>query len=175
MAFATHRPTVIVKIGLIEEARTINGLSPVARMDNPSRVPRNRISTIATITMIIRIAIISYQLPPMASFAIVKIVLLANRLMVEENPMTAILMVYNPVFTIIPARIDSTPRRVCRNAVTNPDATPAPIAASSPRNGCPCKVTIAQTAQPRVKQPSVERSAIFKIENDTNSASATSA
>ena len=33
---------------------------------------------------------------------------------------------------------------------------------------------MAHTAHPKVKHPSVERSAIFKIENDTNSASATS-
>ncbi len=45
MALATHRPTVIVKVGLMEEARTISALSPVARMDRPSRVPKNRYSS----------------------------------------------------------------------------------------------------------------------------------
>ena len=159
----------------MEEALTIKALSPVARIESPSLVPRNQIRITATIRITIRIAIISYQFPPILSFASVKIVSLANRLMVDENPITAILMVYKPVFTIIPARMDSTPSLVWRNAVTNPEITPAPVAARSPRNGWPCRVTMAHTAHPKVKHPSVERSAIFKIENDTNSASATSA
>ena len=41
-ALAKHSPTVMVKVGLTEEARTMSRLSPVARMDSPSRVPRNR-------------------------------------------------------------------------------------------------------------------------------------
>ena len=35
-----HRPTVMVKAGLMLEALTIAALSPVARMDKPSRVRR---------------------------------------------------------------------------------------------------------------------------------------
>ena len=108
------------------------------------------------------------------SLTIVNILSHLKRFIFDENPIAAIFIVYNPVFTIIPARIDSTPNLVCKNAVTNPDIIPAPIARNSPRNGCPCKVTIAQTAQPRVKQPSVERSAIFNILNDTKSARTTS-
>ena len=41
MALARQRPTVMVKLGLMEEARTMSLLSPVARMERPSRVPRN--------------------------------------------------------------------------------------------------------------------------------------
>ena len=48
MALARHRPTVMVKTGLMEEARTISVLSPVARMDSPSRVPRNSTSSTQT-------------------------------------------------------------------------------------------------------------------------------
>ena len=47
----THRPTVMVKPVLMEEARTMSGLSPVARMDRPSRVFRNRASRIPTQTI----------------------------------------------------------------------------------------------------------------------------
>ena len=41
IAFATQRPTVMVNAGLMEEALTIAGLSPVARIERPSRVLRN--------------------------------------------------------------------------------------------------------------------------------------
>ena len=47
-ALARHRPTVMVKPVLMEEARTMSGLSPVARMDRPSRVFRNSTSSTAT-------------------------------------------------------------------------------------------------------------------------------
>ena len=67
------------------------------------------------------------------------------------------------------------PILVCKNAVTNPDSTPAAAAANNPNTGCPASVTVAQTAQPNVKQPSVDRSAISNMENDTNNANATSA
>ena len=46
-ALEMHSPTVTVKAVLIELARTISGLSPVARMDSPSRVRRNSTSTAA--------------------------------------------------------------------------------------------------------------------------------
>lgn len=39
-ALAMHRPTVVVKAGLMEDAATMSRLSPVARMDRPSWVPR---------------------------------------------------------------------------------------------------------------------------------------
>ena len=45
---------------------------------------------------------------------------------------------------------------VCRIAVTNPDVTPAAMAAAMDRNGCPLTATTAPTAAPKVKQPSVE-------------------
>ena len=50
-ALAMHRPTVMVKEVLMELARTMSGLSPVARMDRPSRVFRNRASRIPTQTI----------------------------------------------------------------------------------------------------------------------------
>ena len=41
-ALDRQSPTVIVKPGLMELARTMAMLSPVARIDSPSRVPRKR-------------------------------------------------------------------------------------------------------------------------------------
>ena len=70
--------------------------------------------------------------------------------------------------------MEGTPILVCKKAVTKPEHTPAAIAAGNARNGCPAMVTIAPTAQPSVKQPSVDRSAIFRILKDINSARATS-
>ncbi|MFR9067090.1 MAG: hypothetical protein ACLVJH_09445 [Faecalibacterium prausnitzii] len=55
--------------------------------------------------------------------------------MVEEKPITARLMVYRPVLTMMPAMMLSTPRRVCRKAVTKPEHTPAAMAANRARNG----------------------------------------
>ena len=46
-ALARHRPTVMVKPVLMELARTMSGLSPVARMERPSRVFRNSTSSTA--------------------------------------------------------------------------------------------------------------------------------
>ena len=63
MALATHRPTVMVKLGLMEEARTISALSPVARMDRPSRVPRNSTRATHTTSTIRAVTANSYQLP----------------------------------------------------------------------------------------------------------------
>ena len=40
-AFATHRPTIVVNTGFIDEERTMSGLLPVARIARPSRVRRN--------------------------------------------------------------------------------------------------------------------------------------
>ena len=37
-----ERITVMVKAGLIEDARTMAGLSPVARIERPRRVPMNQ-------------------------------------------------------------------------------------------------------------------------------------
>lgn len=39
-AFARHRPIVMVTLGLMEEALTMSRLSPVARMESPSDVPK---------------------------------------------------------------------------------------------------------------------------------------
>ena len=44
---ARHSPTVMVKAGLMELAATISRLSPVARIESPSWVLRNRISSTA--------------------------------------------------------------------------------------------------------------------------------
>ena len=50
-ALDRHRPTVMVKPVLMELARTISGLSPVARMERPSRVFRNSTSRTAERTV----------------------------------------------------------------------------------------------------------------------------
>ena len=45
--FATHSPTVVVNAGLMDDERTIMGLSPVARMARPSRVRRKSVSSMS--------------------------------------------------------------------------------------------------------------------------------
>ena len=74
---------------------------------------------------------------------------------------------------MMPARILGTPSLVCSKAVTAPESTPASIAAGIASSGCPAIVTTAPTAQPSVKQPSVERSQIFRILKLIKSDSAT--
>ena len=46
------------------------------------------------------------EVPPIAVFAQVKTDSQLNKFMLEANPITAILIVYNPVFTMIPAKMD---------------------------------------------------------------------
>ena len=107
--------------------------------------------------------------------ATVKIVVVFNIGTLEENPMTARLTVYSPVLVMMPARMDGTASRVCRNAVTNPAAAPASSASGRPRNGWPATAAVAETAQPRVNAPSVVISAMFSTRKLRNSARATSA
>jgi len=45
MALARQRPTEMVNAGFSDDARTMSGLSPVARSDRPRCVPRNRRSS----------------------------------------------------------------------------------------------------------------------------------
>ena len=161
-----HRPTVMVKAGLMLEARTMAALSPVARMERPSRVPRKPAIAAQASTMTAAAMTSLYQPPVKASadFASENTVSVLTRDIVDEKPMTARLMVYRPVFTMMPAMMLSTPRRVCKNAVTKPEHTPAAMAANRARMGWPVSATWQATAQPRVKQPSVDRSAMFRIE-----------
>ena len=106
MAFATQRPIVIISPVLILDALTISGLSPVARMESPSLVFKNHASITPTIITNTAATMSLYQVPPMWSFAHENTVSQEKRLRLDANPMTAILIVYSPVFTIIPAKID---------------------------------------------------------------------
>ena len=90
-----HRPTVMVKAGLMLEARTMAALSPVARMDRPSRVPRKP-SIAAPASRIMASAMASLYQPPRKlsePFASEKTVSVLTSDMVEEKPITARLMV----------------------------------------------------------------------------------
>ena len=136
---ARQSPTVIVNVGLIEDDLTISALSPVALIDIPSVVPRNHHKNTAISATIAPTISSLYQSPmtplPIVSLPMEKMVSHPKRLVRDENPITAILMVYKPVLTIIPARIDSTPSLVCKNAVQNPAKTPDISAAKKARNG----------------------------------------
>ena len=93
----------------------------------------------------------------------------------EEKPMAARFTVYKPVLVMMPARIEGTAKRVCRKAVMKPAAAPASMASGSPRKGWPATAAVAETAQPRVKAPSVVISAMLSTRKLKNSAMATSA
>ena len=127
MALETARPMVMVRPVLMEEARTMSGLSPVARMERPRRVFRNRISSTATIR-VMRMAGMIFM-PGRAE----KMVVAFSRFTLEEKPMTARLTVYRPVLVMMPARIDGTPHLVCSSAVMIPAQEPASMAAGSAR------------------------------------------
>ena len=173
-ALARHRPIVMVTLGLMEEALTMSRLSPVARMESPSDVPKNRMSTTAiTPSSSASSTSVLHWLPPVSALNSEKTVSRPVMDTLDEKPMTARLIVYRPVFEMMPARMLSTPRRVWKKAVMKPESIPAAMAAGSARSGCPAMVSIAPTAQPSVKQPSVDRSAMFRMEKLMNSASAT--
>ena len=138
-----HRPTVMVKAGLMLDARTIAALSPVARMDRPRRVPRKPTIAAPASAMTAAASTSLYQ-PPVklrARLAMEKTVSVLTSDMVEEKPITARLIVYRPVLTMMPAMMLSTPSRVCKKAVTKPEHTPAAIAASKARKGWPVSAT----------------------------------
>ena len=81
----------------------------------------------------------------------------------DEPPITAMLMEYSPVLTIMPESRLSTPILVWSRAVRKPEHTPAAMAAAMDRKGWPEMATTAPTAAPRVKQPSVDRSHTFSM------------
>ena len=154
----------------------MSGLSPVARMDRPSRVPKNRISSAQTMAAISAASSsLVGRFSPKASSSMVKMVLVLSMGTLEEKPITARLTVYSPVLVMMPARMEGTPSRVCSSEVTKPAADPASMAANSPRTGCPATAMVAETAQPRVKAPSVVMSAMFSTRKLKNSAMATRA
>ena len=93
----------------------------------------------------------------------------------EEKPITAKFTVYSPVLVMMPARMEGMPSLVCSPDVTNPAQAPASMAAGSASTGCPATARVADTAQPRVKAPSVVISAMFRTRKLRNSASATNA
>ena len=64
---------------------------------------------------------------------------------------------------MIPARMEGIFIFVCKKAVTKPARAPAIMAAGMARMGCPATARVADTAQPRVKAPSVVISAIFSV------------
>ena len=89
--------------------------------------------------------------------------------------MTARFTVYSPVLVTMPARMEGTPSLVCKKAVTKPAAAPASIASGSPKKGCPATAAVAETAQPKVKAPSVVISAMLRMRKLKNNAMATKA
>ena len=106
MAPETQSPTVMVCFGLMLEAFTIAALSPVARIESPSLVPRKRLKRMPITTTRSATRIKRYQ-PPVTkasnapspifswikSLAIVKMLSHLNRFRLEENPITAIFIV----------------------------------------------------------------------------------
>ena len=77
-----------------EEALTMSRLSPVARMDRPSRVPRKATSSRAAPTVSTPPSRISLQAPPIpVAWSMRKIVSWRSRLAVEVHPMAIRLMV----------------------------------------------------------------------------------
>ena len=165
---AIQSPTIVVNTGLMEDDFTISALFPVARIARPSRVfrktTRNAI-TAATAISATRMSALPFKgVSARASFIMENTVSVRFILIREEPPITAMLMEYSPVFTIIPASRLSTPIFVCKNPVTKPEQIPASIAAIMDKKGCPLTATAAPTAAPKVKQPSVERSQTFSME-----------
>ena len=95
-AFATHRPTVVVKAGLMEEERTMSGLLPVARMASPSRVLRKsvKISAVARAARaaVTREALPARGVPSSISLARTKTVSVLFRFSKDLPPITQMLM-----------------------------------------------------------------------------------
>ena len=97
----------MVNAGFIDDDLTISGLLPVALIARPSLVLKNstrNISTRITATSTTaRVYMLLNGVSISTSFILVNTVSVLLRLSSDELPITAILMEYNPVFTIIPA------------------------------------------------------------------------
>ena len=78
---------VMVTVGLMEEARTISRLSPVARRDNPILVPRNQMRKHPARQVITALTISEYQRPPIPKLRKrVKMVFCLRMLALEVQP-----------------------------------------------------------------------------------------
>ena len=105
-ALATHRPTMVVKAGLMEEERTMSGLSPVARIARPSLVRRNSARNATTnataITATKSLYCSARNVPSSRALALVNTVSVLFMFSREDPPITAMLMEYSPVLTMMP-------------------------------------------------------------------------
>ena len=163
-ALDTHSPTVTVNAGFRDEARTMSGLSPVARMERPMRVFRNVSSSTPARTVTEAASSNSYQSPPMPlSRRRVKIGAAAQQALVG-----------------LPAhrhQIDGVQARVGDDARQNGGNPQASLQKSGDESGARCPpasrrrwrgsgvppaASVTETAAPRTKQPSVVISAMFK-------------
>ena len=130
-----QRPTIVVKTGLIDDERTISGLLPVARIASPSFVLRKSARRTPTIITASNATISLYcsmnGVFLSKSSALVKTVSVLLRLRIDELPMTAMLIEYSAVLTMIPASRLLTPIFVCRTAVMSPESIPAAMAAAT--------------------------------------------
>jgi len=83
----------MVALGLMEEALTISRLSPVARMDRPSDVPKKRMSTITMTTAMSASRISRLHCPPTRPLKSENTVSTPVMDTLDEKPMTARLIV----------------------------------------------------------------------------------
>ena len=159
---------MVVNAGLIEEERTMSALLPVARMARPSRVRRKKLRKTITSATATSSTISLYCAPRGLFFraSLVRLNTVAVLFMFNWAllPVMAMFTEYRPVLTTMPASRLCTPMRVCSTAVTKPLRLPASMAAGMDSQGWPLRATMAPTAAPRVKQPSVDRSHTFSME-----------
>ncbi len=146
----------------------MSGLLPVARMARPRRVRRKSVRNTSASTTASSATSSLYcsckNVAARARLAQVNTVSVLFMLSSEELPITAMLIEYSPVFTMMPERRLSMPIFVCKIAVTKPESIPASMAAGIDSQGCPASATTAPTVAPSVKQPSVDRSHTLSIE-----------
>ena len=89
-----QRATVVVNLGLTDDALTISGLSPVALMERPSLVDKNHTSRTDAVRVMMRTRTISENDPNTPVFLKrVKMVSVLRRLTFELQPMTMRFMV----------------------------------------------------------------------------------
>ena len=117
----------------------MSGLSPVAWMASPRRVRRKTLRKQTTSAAAISPTKSLYRLdtavPDSSFLSTLNTVSVLFILSSDAPPITAMLMEYSPVFTIMPASRLSMPSFVCSRAVTKPDSTPAHMAAGSDSQG----------------------------------------
>ena len=161
----TIRPSTTLKLVLMPWARLMLGLEPVARMAQPSSVPKNQYSRPIS-TALIRMTMMTglCRANSLTQRREISRSYLSTLMDWLDLPMIFRLTEYRASWVRIPARIAGMPMKVCSNPVTRPQARPAMKARiRAVQTFWPVSRAMTQTAPPVPNELSTVRSATSRM------------